>query len=481
MPGSRGGTEMTAPPEVRNGHSRPRSWMWAAGLASVLLTLGAVALFAAIGSSHGSRPRPGGLGNASLPQPIPQPITRTGAGAQVAWLWVQSQGEQPSLVGVDPSGRLMNLPDASTASGIIGNYGIWRSADGSSVFAVGSDQVTAYSALDGKAQRSYPRATGNVVGDAFSPDGRWLAILVLKAGLQLEVIDLRTGLSQLLPVGHDPHANLPGMNCPGEAGGNCANSVAWGLAAFARDSMHVYTLSDWGGPARLTAFSLDGGTLSQTGTAVDSQASPQFSTCGAPAMAAAVAAGGKTLVAFCHMDGAVWFFDLATLASSGVIRPYQGNPFWNSPIFTPDGQLLYLQQCPCFGNAMQVVDLTTRKLLGPVATPTKVEQRSPFAWLIRDAYAGGVASTVPLSPDGLKLYSATDDGVMVLRVPDLKPLAKLAPGLKTGTVWISGDGRTIYATSEDGKRVVVVRSDGGGEKSVALPSRAGEFVASEHG
>jgi hypothetical protein len=32
---------------------------------------------------------------------------------------------------------------------------------------------------------------------------------------------------------------------------------------------------------------------------------------------------------------------------------------------------------------------------------------------------------VPVSPDGLKLSLATDDGVMVLRIPDLKPIAKL--------------------------------------------------------
>jgi hypothetical protein len=271
------------------------------------------------------------------------------------------------------------------------------------------------------------------------------------------------------------------MTCPGAAGGSCSEMVAWGLAVFAPDSTHLYTLSDWGGPARLTAFSLDGGKLSQTGTAVDGQNSSQFSTCGAPAMAASVVASGKTLVAFCHMDGSVWFFDLGTLADSGVIQAQQGNPFWNSSIFTPDGQLLYLQQVPGFGNSMQVIDLTTRRLLGPVSTPTKVNQAGPFAWLIRDAYAGGVASTVPLSPDGLKLYSATGDGVMELRVPDLKALAKLAPGLKVGEVWISGDGRTIYATSDDGKRVVVVSSDGSGQKSVPIPSLAGGFVASEHG
>jgi hypothetical protein len=455
--------------------------MWVAGVVSVLIALGAVATLVSLRLTQGTHVQPASKASASLPQPIPQPITRTSAGAQVAWLWVQSQGELPSLVAIDPKGRLVARLDPSVTSGIAGNYGTWRSADGSSILAVGSDQITAYSALDGKVQRTYPRAPGNVVGDAFSSDGRWLAVLSLKSGLQLEVIDLRSGLSQLLPVGHDPNASLPGMTCTGNVGGSCANIVAWGLAVFAPDSTHLYTLSDWGGPARLTAFSLEGGKLSQTATAVDGQNGSQFSTCGAPAMAAGVVASGKTLVAFCHMDGAVWFFDLTTLASMGVVRAQQGNPFWNSPIFTPDGRLLYVQQVPGFGNSMQVIDLANRRLLGPVSTPTKLDQNGPFAWLVTDAYAGGVASTVPISPDGLRLYSATNDGVMVLRVPDLKALAKLAPGLKTGEVWISGDGRTIYATSDDGKRVVVVASDGSGEKSVPLPSQAGGFVASEHG
>jgi len=455
--------------------------MWVAGVASVLIALSAVAILVSLRLTQGIHVQPAGKASAALPQAVPQAITRTSAGAQVAWLWVQSQGELPSLVAIDPNGRLVARLDQSLTSGIAGNYGTWRSADGSAILAVGSDQVTAYSALDGKVQRTYQRAPGNVVGNAFSTDGRWLAILLLKAGLQLEVIDLRTGSSQLLPVGHDPNASLPGMSCPGAAGGNCSAMVAWGLAVFAPDSTHLYALSDWGGPARLTAFSLEGGKLSQTATAVDGQNGSQFSTCGAPAMAASVVASGKTLVAFCHMDGAVWFFDLTTLASMGVVRPQQGNPFWNSPIFTPDGRLLYVQQVPGFGNSVQVVDLANRRLLGPVAAPTKVDQNGPFAWLIADAYAGGVASTVPISPDGLRLYSATNDGVMVLRVPDLKAIAKLAPGLKTGEVWISGDGRTIYATSDDGKRVVVVGSDGSGEKSVPLPSQAGGFVASEHG
>ena len=167
--------------------------------------------------------------------------------------------------------------------------------------------------------------------------------------------------------------------------------------------------------------------------------------------------------------------------NAGVIQPRQSNPFWLSPIFTPDGQLLYLHQWPDFGDSMQVVDLATHRLLGPMPTPSKVDQAGPFAWLNPVAYAGGVASTVPISPDGLKLYSTTGNGLVVLRVPDLKPLAILAPGVKAQEIWVSGDGRTLYASADDGKSLVVIQNARSEPESVTLPGLAGGFIASEHG
>jgi hypothetical protein len=479
---------------IRSDKPTGRHLTWVAGLVAALLAVGIVAVFVSTRSATISHVNPTNPAIALLPKPVPQPITRTTPGAQVAWLWVQSQGQQPYLVAVDPSGRLVARLDQSTAPGSAGVYGVWRSADGSTVFTLGSDQITAYSALDGTVQRTYPRAPGGVVGDAFSRDGHWLAMLLLEnvplaclrncpTALELQVIDLRTGSSQMVPVGHDPNAILPGMTCAGNSSGSCENTVAWGMTIFAPDSARVYTLTDWGGPTRLSAFSLEGGKLSQTAAAVDGQVGRSFPSCAGPAMAASIIAGGQTLVAFCHVDGAVWFFDLGSLVSSGIIRSNQSNPFALSPIFTPDGQLLYLHgQSPGLGDSMQVVDLTTRKLLGPVPTPIKVDQGGPFAWLITNAYAGGVASTIPISPDGLRLYSTTDyDGVMVLRVPDLKPIATLAPGFKASEVWVSGDGRTIYATSADGKDLLVMGNDGSHQKSVTLPSQTGGFIASEHG
>lgn len=462
---------------VRREQPRQLAWVWLAGVVASLLTVSSVAVFVSMGPAHTQHTSPAAPANAALPQPIPQPITRTSAGAQVAWLWMRSPGQQPSLIGVDPQGRQAARLGQSTVPGMAGVYGVWRSADGSTVFTVGSDQVTAYSALDGKVERTYSRPPGAIVGDAFSSDGRWLAILSLESDLELQLIDLWNGSSQVAPVGHDPNAKLPGMSCSG----GCAGKVIWGMPVFGPDSAHLYTLTDWGGPLHISSFSNDGGKLAQAAAAVDGQQGRSFPACAGPAMAAKVIAGGQTLVAFCHFDGAVWFFDLRTLNNAGVVQSHQGTPFWLSPIFTPDGQLLYLHQWPGFGDMMQVVDLANRRLLGPVPTPTKPDHGGPFAGLMTHAYAGFVASTVPVSPDGLKLYSATDDGVMVLRIPDLKPIAKLAAGLKASEVWISGDGQTIYATADDSKHLVVMRADGSEQKSVTLPSAGGRFIASEHG
>jgi len=436
---------------VRHARRRRPAWAWAAGIAAVLIAASSIAVLESLRQSQTSnQPHHAPSNSSVLPKPIPQPITRTSAGAQVAWLWLQSG---PSLIAVDPNGRVVARLDQSTDA-----YGIWRSADGATIYAPGPDQITAYSALDGRVQRTYGRLAGNLVGDTFSPDGHWLALLVLNNGLSLQVIDLQTGSSQVVPVPHDS----PGM----------------GLAVFSPDSTHLYTLTDWGGPARLSAFSVSSAELVQTATAVDGQQGRTFASCAAPGMVAKVIESGRTLVAFCHMDGAVWFFDLTNLTRSAVVQSKQGNPFWLSPIFTPDGQLLYLHLWPGFGDTMQVIDLTKRKLLGPVPTPTNPDQGGPFAWLITNVYAGGVASTVPVSPDGLKLYSATDDGVMVLRIPDLKPLARLAAGFKANEVWISGDGHAIYAVSDDGKTLLVIYANVSHQLSVSLPVPGGGIIAS---
>lgn len=407
-------------------------------------------------------------GAVALPQPIPQPITRTSLAAQVAWFWRFDAARKQSLVGVDPSGAVVAQLDDSIFTPA---SGIWRSADGTTLFLTTSSEIRAYSALDGKAQKTFAKTGGAVVSTTSSADGRWLALLTSGPDSKVQVLDLRTGVSQTMPAAHDPNAKLPGMS-------GQISSVVWGTLAFASDSLRLYALIDWGGPVRLTSFSLANDKLTQIATAVDGVDGRQFPSCAGPAVATKVLPT-DTLVVFCHYDGRVTFFELTKLTLSGVVTPTQKNPFWLSPIFTPDGQLLYLHQWPDFGDEMQVIDLASRKLLGPVPTPTKLADPGPFSWLMPVAYAGGTASTQPISPDGLKLYSATDDGVMVLRVPDLKPLAKLAPGVRFGEVWVSGDGRTLYATADNGKRLLVMREDGSTAKAVEPYGDIVGFIASE--
>jgi hypothetical protein len=388
-----------------------------------------------------------------LPRPIPQPITRTSAAAQVAWVSTYGDAGQSSMIGIDPSGKMVGLLEQ-------GRY--WRSADGSSLVGATDAAITVYSAADGVLQRTFARNPADAVVDmTFSPDGHWLAFI--GAGAYVQVIDLRSGVTQTTPLSR-PAA---------------ATNGSGSTLLFAPDSKRLYTIVDWSTP-RITAFDVTPTGLVQIASAVDGQGGKTFPGCGGPGLAPKVVGDGQTLVLYCHVDGSVGFIDLATLTTAAIIHAEMKNPFWLAPIFTPDGQLLYLHQYPAFGDFMQVVDLRSRAILGPAPTPTKIEQPGLFSWLFPTAYAGGTPSTVPVSPDGLKLYAQSGDGITVLRVPDLKPVAKLASGVNVNEVWVSGDGRTVYAT--DASRGLYVIPDGGGAPIVVnMPSLVGGFIASEHG
>jgi hypothetical protein len=398
-----------------------------------------------------------------LPPPIPQPITRTSPAAQVAWVSTSQLNAAATerltmLVGVDPSGRIVGRIDGAKDPGVTRAR---RSADGAVIVTIGDSTITAYSALDGTVQRTYTLPPNDFVADtAFSPDGRWLALI--GAGF-VEMLDLRTGLTQTAPLSR-----------PATATNGSGSTLL-----FAPDSKRLYTIVDWSSP-RITAFDVTPTGLTQTAAAIDGQGGKTFPGCGGPGLAPKIVGGGQVLVLYCHVDGAVGFVDLPTLTTTTILHAEMKNPFWLAPIYTPDGQLLYLHQYPAFGDQMQVVDLRTHALLGPVPTPTKTDQPGPFSWLFPIVYAGGTPSTVPVSPDGLKLYAESPSGITVLRVPDLTPLAKLAAGINVNEVWISGDGKTVYGV-DSGKGVYAVPEAGGQALTVTLPSDVGGFIASEHG
>jgi WD40 repeat protein len=393
-----------------------------------------------------------------LPQPVPQPVTRTSAAAQVAWLGTSAQDGTAELVGVDPRGAIVaRMPWAEGRP--------YRSADGTLIVVVADDHISAYSALDGSKQRTYPRQpTGGVIDVAFSPDGRWMAFIGSQAYVQ--VIDLRSGLTQTTPLATDPNAAMPGMS------GSFTGPI-WSTLVFARDSARLYTIVDWGGPLRLTAFTVTPTGLVQTATAVAGVGGARLPTCSGPGLAPRVLPDGRTLMAFCNYDGDVWLIDLATLTETADIRTGQTNPFEQVPIFTPDGQLVYLRS----QSKLKAFDVHTRSVLGPVFAPKTTSDPGPFSWLFGQANAGYIAPTIPVSPDGTKLYWSGSGGIEVLRIPDLKLIAQLAPGLDLNEVWVSGDGKTLYATGS--KNELYVIPEGGGAP-IAVPVD-GTFFASEHG
>lgn len=403
----------------------------------------------------------------TLPLPVPQPITRTSLAAQVAWVQtIAPASPSVTYLGIDAGGHIVGRIEVTLADG---GGRLFRSADGAAIAVVGMDRVRTFSALDGSSQRTVVRQPGGTLIDAaFSPDGRWLAIIGAKAAIEL--IDLATGVTQATPLGFDPHAATPGLN-------GAITGPVWSNVVFAPDSKRLYTLVDWGGPLRLTTFDVTPSGIVQTAAVVSGQAGTTLPTCAGPALAPRVLPDGRTMLAFCHYDGDIWFIDLATLTVTGEIASGQRNPFELSPIFTPDGHLLYLRA----DTTMRVLDVASRRVAGPVAIPRKPEEPGPFSWLFPQAAAGYVASTIPLSPDGTKMYVSGAGGMTVLRVPDLKPIATLAPGLALGEVWISGDGKTVFAT-DAGHGLYVVPESGGPPITVMLPGQTGGyFVASEHG
>src|SRR2546423_1830700 len=117
----------------------------------------------AVGTPSALAPSPTVIGSAApsaialaLPKPIPQRITRTSPAAQNAWVFDYATptgpgNSFPTLVGVGPDAQVVGRIDLAT----VDTGRVARSADGAELWALGADQLTVFSALDGKRLRAY--------------------------------------------------------------------------------------------------------------------------------------------------------------------------------------------------------------------------------------------------------------------------------------------------------------------------------------
>ena len=386
---------------------------------------------------------------ASLPAPSPVAIS-TDPAAQVAWLDSGSE-----MVGIDPSGAAVG--HVSTPG--FNPYITYRSPDRTQIVVFNGAAVDVYSALNGRRLARIARGNADpVAADAYSPDGRYLAVL---ASSKIEVFDLRAARTA-------GSVDLPGTP-----------AAAWGAGslAFAGPST-LYAFLDYSGHPTLMRLAVDGAGVHIIASAVDGAKGHHLPLCPAPDLLLRALAGGRTLVTFCHQDGGVTFVDGESMNVQKSFALGSRNPFGANAMFTPDLHLLYVQ----YGSAVVAVDLVAQRVVGPGRFGSREHPEGALGWLgAVDAQAGGVASTVPISPDGLRFYLATNSGIEAYRVPRLEWLASLAPGVNVDEVWVSGDGSTLYATVHGGG-LAVVPVNGGAIRQVALAAGGYRgFVSSDHG
>jgi DNA-binding beta-propeller fold protein YncE len=192
-----------------------------------------------------------------------------------------------------------------------------------------------------------------------------------------------------------------------------------------------------------------------------------------------VLADGRTLVAFCPSDGRVTWFDLVALTVSHEVQVGQSNPFWVSPVFSADGNTLYLHEGGT--GKLHAVDLVRRTI---VSTKVATAGSNPLAWLgslfILPADAGAIERSTALSPDGSWLYAVGAfggaNGVSLVHLPDLAVKGRWLADVSLGTVWVSADGNAIYVLARNGDDLRVLRSDGSQVAKLTLPANTFGFI-----
>jgi DNA-binding beta-propeller fold protein YncE len=135
-----------------------------------------------------------------------------------------------------------------------------------------------------------------------------------------------------------------------------------------------------------------------------------------------------------------------------------------SPVFS-NGSMLYVQE-PGTGRVTSV-DLQRRAIVRSAVVDGSTAM-NPLQWLadrlFPPAFAGGIPRTAALSPDGTVLYVmgafGRGNAVAAIDVHDFHVIGrwKLDGG---GSLWLSGDGQTLFVTNNGGDRLSILHFDTG--------------------
>ena len=374
-----------------------------------------------------------------------------GPGANIAWVIGQTPNHADVVTGIDPAGHVVGTINAPVEL---------RSPVGAHLYALSSGAVDVYSAVDGHREQTIRLHA--VRADVpslplLSPDGRYLTVTE-GSPTTLEVVDLSLGRS-LASIRVD--------------------SVAYGAAVIDAQAQHVYVM----GGSSLAKLSFDGATLRVEQQAAappcDGLSLGGGNTSGG--LPFRLLADGRTFVAFCPGDGRVSWFDLVSMKLTHEVVVEHRNPFWVSPVFSVDGNTLYLHEGGT--GKLHAVDLLQQKIVK--STKVAIADTNPLAWLrsllVTDADAGGIPRTAALSPDGSWLYAigafGAPGGVSLVHLPDLSVKGRWLPeGLFT-SVWVSADGQTIYLHTEGGNELRVLRTDGSPVATLSLTADWSDFIA----
>jgi len=425
-----------------------RRWSQAAGV------LAAAALVAVVGIAlHQAASERSRLGPAPTTSPnfVAPTSAAKGPGATIAWL--------DNLTGVDANGHIVGTIPASVAL---------RSPDGNTLYALAHQKVEVYSATTGKLERTVSR-TGSGDTAAVTPDGRYLAILGGNPQ-GVEVVDLLAGRSAA-------YAALTGP---------FSNDLKFVLVSA--DGSRIVAVGNFWQASAVAVLRFDGSTLRVERQAVSGQPGHRLPNC--DGMAPQNAFGGlperllpdgATLVSFCPGDGLVSWVDLSRLTIAAQVRVQEQNPFWLSPVFST-GSMLYVHEPGT--RRVTSVDLLKRTIVRSAVVNAKASTAmNPLRWLadtlFPPAIAGGIPRSAAVSPDGTVLFvtAVFGDGIGVLAVGvrDFHVIGqwKLDGG---GSLWLSGDGQTVFVTNNGGDRLSILHLSAGTVVTVTPSMPAFDFL-----